>query len=98
MQQNLMKYAINAVGVPAPMGPYSQGTTAGRLVFVTGQIAVSADDIVSAVEAAGGPKLDKRIVVLPEGLVKKTGNYQVELKLHADVLGKVNFSVRSLRA
>ena len=25
-----MKYAINAVGVPAPMGPYSQGTTAGR--------------------------------------------------------------------
>ena len=39
-----MKYAINAVGVPAPMGPYSQGTTAGRLVFVTGQIAVSAED------------------------------------------------------
>ncbi|HBC8576744.1 TPA: 50S ribosomal protein L9, partial [Corynebacterium striatum] len=54
---------------------------------------VSADDIVSAIEAAGGPKLDKRIVVLPKGLVKKTGNYQVELKLHADVLGKVNFSV-----
>ena len=39
-----MKYAINAVGVPAPMGPYSQGTTAGRLVFVTGQIAVSTED------------------------------------------------------
>ena len=54
---------------------------------------VSADDIVSAIEAAGGPKLDKRIVVLPKGLVKKTGNYQVELKLHADVIGKVNFSV-----
>lgn len=54
---------------------------------------VSAEDIVAAVETAGGPKLDKRIVVLPKGLVKKTGNYQVELKLHADVLGKVNFSV-----
>ena len=39
-----MKYAINAVGVPTPMGPYSQGTTAGRLVFVTGQIAVSAEN------------------------------------------------------
>ncbi|QPK79067.1 50S ribosomal protein L9 [Corynebacterium lizhenjunii] len=54
---------------------------------------VTADDIVTAVKAAGGPTLDKRIVVLPKGLVKKTGNYQVELKLHADVLGKVNFSV-----
>ncbi|MBF0911680.1 MAG: RidA family protein [Atopobiaceae bacterium] len=39
-----MKYAINAVGVPAPIGPYSQGTTAGRLVFVTGQIAISAEN------------------------------------------------------
>ncbi len=54
---------------------------------------VQAEDIVKAVEAAGGPKLDKRVVVLPKGLVKKTGNYQVELRLHADVLGKVNFSV-----
>ena len=54
---------------------------------------VSAEDIVKAVAAAGGPKLDKRIVVLPKGLVKKTGNYQVELKRHADVIGKVNFSV-----
>ena len=53
---------------------------------------VSAEDIVAAVETAGGPKLDKRIVVLPKGLVKKTGNYQVEVKLHADVL-KINFSV-----
>jgi len=54
---------------------------------------VKAEDIVNAVSKAGGPKLDKRIVVLPKGLVKKTGNYQVELKLHADVIGKVNFSV-----
>ena len=54
---------------------------------------VQAEDLVNAVSKAGGPKLDKRIVVLPKGLVKKTGNYQVELKLHADVIGKVNFSV-----
>lgn len=54
---------------------------------------VSADDIAKAVSAAGGPKLDKRIISLPKGLVKKTGNYQVEVKLHADVLGKINFSV-----
>ena len=54
---------------------------------------VTADDIATAVKAAGGPNLDKRIIELPKGLVKKTGNYQVEIKLHADVLGKVNFSV-----
>ena len=54
---------------------------------------VSADDIVAAIKAAGGPNLDKRVVVLPKGLVKKTGNYQVELNLHKDVHGKVNFSV-----
>lgn len=54
---------------------------------------VTAEDIVKAVSKAGGPNLDKRIVDMPKGLVKKTGNYQVELKLHADVLGKVNFSV-----
>ena len=58
---------------------------------------VSAHDIVDAVEKAGGPKLDKRVVDLPKGLVKKTGNYQVELKLHADVLGKVNFSVAAAK-
>ena len=39
-----MKYAINAVALPAPMGPYTQGTTAGRLVFENGQIADSAED------------------------------------------------------
>lgn len=54
---------------------------------------VTADDIVAAVKKTGGPNLDKRIIELPKGLVKKTGNYQVEVKLHADVLGKINFSV-----
>ncbi|MDY3128223.1 MAG: 50S ribosomal protein L9 [Corynebacterium sp.] len=54
---------------------------------------VTADDIVAAVKNAGGPNLDKRNVVLPKGLVKKTGNYQVEVRLHADVAGKINFSV-----
>ncbi|AHI21261.1 50S ribosomal protein L9 [Corynebacterium casei] len=54
---------------------------------------VTAEDIVAAVKKAGGPSLDKRIIELPKGLVKKTGNYQVEVKLHADVLGKINFSV-----
>lgn len=35
-----MKYAINALKVPDPTGPYSQGTTAGRHVFLSGQVAL----------------------------------------------------------
>ncbi|MGI6229551.1 MAG: RidA family protein [Tractidigestivibacter sp.] len=38
-----MKYAINAMGAPEAQGPYSQGTTAGRLVFASGQLPVSDD-------------------------------------------------------
>ena len=39
-----MKYAINGLGIPEANGPYSQGTTAGRLVFAAGQIAYDPDD------------------------------------------------------
>ena len=54
---------------------------------------VKADDIADAVKKAGGPTLDKRNIELPKGLVKKTGNYQVQVKLHDDVTGKINFEV-----
>ena len=36
-----MKYQVNASGCPDPVGRASKGTTAGRLVFVSGQIALS---------------------------------------------------------
>lgn len=39
-----MKYAINSIDVPEPLGPFSQGTTAGRLVFASGQLAYDASD------------------------------------------------------
>ncbi len=37
-----MKYAINAPAAPESIGPYSQGTTAGRLVFASGQLPIAA--------------------------------------------------------
>lgn len=52
-------------------------------------------DIADAVKAAGGPDLDKRRIDVPKGLVTKTGGYQVRVKLHDDVEGKVNFEVVS---
>ena len=39
-----MKYSINAHQAPKAVGPYSQGTTAGRLVFASGQLPISPDD------------------------------------------------------
>lgn len=39
-----MKYSINAPGVPEAIGPYSQATSAGRLVFAAGQVAVDPED------------------------------------------------------
>lgn len=39
-----MKYSINAEKAPEAIGPYSQGTTAGRLVFASGQLPISDED------------------------------------------------------
>ena len=60
-----MKYSINAQGVPAAIGPYSQGTTAGRLVFASGQLPISAQNnkglvaggITEQTEHLGGSRL-----------------------------------------
>ena len=67
-----MKYAINAVGVPAPMGPYSQGTTAGRLVFVTGQIAVSAEDPKKLIDG-GIEEQTTRVIHLAQSILAEAG-------------------------
>lgn len=54
---------------------------------------VSAADIVAAIKAAGGPDLDKRVIVLPRGMVKTVGKYNVDVKLHDNVPANVNFEV-----
>lgn len=54
---------------------------------------VNADDIVAAIEAADGPKLDKRTVKLPKALIKKTGKYQVDVQLHSNIAAQVKFEV-----
>ena len=55
---------------------------------------VTAEDIVKAVEKAGGPALDKHKVNLPKGYIKTTGGYQVTVDLHPEIsAGKVNFKV-----
>ncbi|EFK55391.1 50S ribosomal protein L9 [Corynebacterium genitalium ATCC 33030] len=72
-----------------------QGVTVKVRTAENGKLfgSVKPADIVDAVEAAGGPALDKRRVDMPKGLVTSTGGYQVKVKLHDDVEGKVNFEV-----
>lgn len=54
---------------------------------------VTADDVVAAIKAAGGPVIDKRVVGLKKGHVKSTGKYQVDVQLHDNIAARVNFEV-----
>jgi large subunit ribosomal protein L9 len=53
---------------------------------------ITANDVVSAVKAAGGPLLDKKRIQLP-GHIKTLGQHTVTVDLHPDVLAVVPVSV-----
>lgn len=67
-----MKYAINAPEAPEAIGPYSQGTTAGRLVFASGQLPIHPEDPYRLVE--GGIKQQtQRVIEICSALLAATG-------------------------
>ena len=53
---------------PAAIGPYSQGTTAGRLVFASGQLPVSATDDTKLVEG-GIYEQTERVIEIIESIL-----------------------------
>ncbi|MER7758420.1 50S ribosomal protein L9 [Streptomyces sp. NPDC097619] len=53
---------------------------------------VTPADIASAIEASGGPKVDKRRVELAAP-IKTLGSYQVSVRLHAEVAANVAVEV-----
>jgi large subunit ribosomal protein L9 len=53
---------------------------------------VTTAEVVAAVEAAGGPELDRRRVELP-GAVKSTGSHQVRVRLHPEVVATFDLAV-----
>lgn len=63
-----MKYSINGEGIPEAIGPYSQGTTAGRLVFASGQIAYDPSDSSKLVEG-GVREQTERIIDIIEAIL-----------------------------
>lgn len=67
-----MKYSINAQGAPEAIGPYSQGTTAGRLVFASGQLPISPDDPHALVEG-GATEQAERVIDIIESILGEVG-------------------------
>jgi len=61
--------------------------TGGRLFG-----SITPAEIVEAVDAAGGPKLDRRRLELP-GHIKSVGSYKVTIKLHPEVHASFNLDV-----
>lgn len=67
-----MKYAINAHGFPDAIGSSSQGTTAGRFVFISGQIAL--DTVNPKCLVTGGIEdQTNRVIDLAEQLLAEVG-------------------------
>ena len=54
---------------------------------------VTAADVVKAVQAAGGPALDRRAVDVPQ--IKTTGTHQVTVRIHPEVTAEVAVEVAS---
>ncbi len=67
-----MKYSINARDVPEAFGPYSQGTTAGRLVFASGQLPLSPIDPHVLVDG-GIAAQTERVIDLIESILGEVG-------------------------
>jgi len=53
---------------------------------------ITAGDIAEAVQAAGGPDLDRRRIELP-GTIKTTGSHTATVRLHPEVSATINLEV-----
>lgn len=67
-----MKYSINAERAPEAIGPYSQGTTAGRLVFASGQLPISSTDKSRLVDG-GIREQTERVIDIIESILGEVG-------------------------
>ncbi|MEV1020079.1 50S ribosomal protein L9 [Streptomyces sp. NPDC050264] len=82
-QANEIKAKLEGVNVRLAV----RSGDAGRLFG-----SVTPADVASAIEAAGGPKIDKRRVELGSP-IKTLGAYETSVRLHPEVAAKVNVEV-----
>lgn len=84
-----LKTAIDALG-PVVL-PMKTSSDSGKLFG-----SVTAGDVVAAIKKAGGPKLEKRIVLLPKAHIKTVGTHPVSVRLHPEVDIQVTLEVVAL--
>jgi large subunit ribosomal protein L9 len=82
-QANEVKAKLEAVAVKLAV----RAGDAGRLFG-----SVTPGDVVEAIKAVDGPLVDKRRVEIGSP-IKTTGAHQVTVKLHSDVVAKINVNV-----
>lgn len=82
-QANEVKAKLEAVAVKLAV----RAGDAGRLFG-----SVTPSDVVAAIKAVDGPLVDKRRVEIGSP-IKTTGAHQVTVKLHSDVVAKINVNV-----
>ncbi|MCU1588128.1 MAG: ribosomal protein [Frankiales bacterium] len=83
---NEIKQALQSLEVSLPAKAGENGKLFGS---------VTSADIVAAIAKAGGPKLDKRSVVVKHA-IKNVGSHAVQVKVHGDV--EVNLSIAVVAA
>ncbi|MDZ7802553.1 50S ribosomal protein L9 [Thiohalophilus sp.] len=76
----------------AELGQVTIQAHAGEEGKLFGSVAVA--DIADAVTAAG-IELEKREVTLPEGPIRLTGEYEIELQLHPEVMQSIKVIVEA---
>jgi large subunit ribosomal protein L9 len=80
---NEIKQALTALTVSLPAHAGDNGKLFGS---------VTTADIAAAITKAGGPKLDKRSIVI-KSPIKSTGNHTVQVKIHGDVDANLSVAV-----
>ena len=65
-----MKYAIDAPGAPEANGPYSQGTTAGRLIFASGQLPIDPLDNTKIIDGDISIQTERVIYIIDQILAE----------------------------
>jgi large subunit ribosomal protein L9 len=80
---NEIKQALQGLSVTLAARAGSEGKLFGS---------VTSADVAAAIAKAGGPKLDKRSIVI-KNAIKSTGNHTVQVKIHGDVDANLSVTV-----
>jgi len=82
---NEIKQALQGLSVTLAARAGSEGKLFGS---------VTSADVAAAIAKAGGPKLDKRSIVM-KSAIKSTGSHSVQVKIHGDVDANLSIAVTS---